>query len=190
MFYVKNDIEYNDSTMEQPIKKELVKSIREIVFGLEDSLVSTLGTLTGIAVGAQNTYIVILAGFVLIAAESTSMAAGSYLSSKSAFAAEQTLHHRRIRAVQSIRAAMVMWISYLIGGFIPLAPYLFLPISHALILSIVFTVFSLFFVGVWAGKMTGRSKIQNGLEMLTVSLLAALIGYLIGQIVHRYFQVL
>lgn len=59
-------------------------AIREIVFGLEDSLVSTVGTVSGIAVGSGDRYVVILAGLVLVSVEAISMAAGSFLSSKSA----------------------------------------------------------------------------------------------------------
>lgn len=66
------------------IRQKLVDSIREVVFGMEDALVSTLGALTGIAIGSQDGYIVILSGIVLIFVEALSMSAGSYLSSKSA----------------------------------------------------------------------------------------------------------
>lgn len=59
-------------------------AIREIVFGLEDSLVSTVGTVTGVAVGSGDRFVVILSGLVLVVVEAISMAAGSYLSSKSA----------------------------------------------------------------------------------------------------------
>lgn len=58
--------------------------IREIVFGFEDALVSTLGVITGVAVGAQSAFVVILTGTVLIFVEALSMGVGSYLSSKSA----------------------------------------------------------------------------------------------------------
>lgn len=57
--------------------------IREIVFGMEDGMVSTLGAITGIAVGIQNHFTVLLAGLVIVSVESLSMAVGSYLSSKS-----------------------------------------------------------------------------------------------------------
>lgn len=58
--------------------------IREVVFGLEDGLVSTMGALTGIAAAAiSNRLMVLLSGFVIIAVESISMAVGSYLSNKS-----------------------------------------------------------------------------------------------------------
>ena len=72
----------------------LASVVEEVVFGVEDSLVSTVGALTGIAAGTQSTYVVVLAGIVLIFAEATSMTAGSYLSSK-AEAEVWLKHHTR-----------------------------------------------------------------------------------------------
>ena len=172
----------------------ILSSMRELVFGLEDSLVSTLGTITGIAVGTQNTYVVILSGFVLIAAESTSMAAGSYLSSRSAEGAEDEWEKEQGRKKHHvknhpIRGALVMWVSYVLGGFIPLAPYFFLSISRALLPSILLTVVSLFIVGAWSGIFTKRSFVRSGFEMVIVSLSAALIGYLIGRFISENFGV-
>ena len=46
-------------------------------------MVSTLGAVTGIAVGSQDPFTVILAGCVIIAVESISMGMGSYISSLS-----------------------------------------------------------------------------------------------------------
>ena len=57
--------------------------IREIVFGLEDGMVSTLGSITGIAIGSRDHYTVMLAGLVIISVESISMGIGSYLSNRS-----------------------------------------------------------------------------------------------------------
>ena len=57
--------------------------LRDAVFGTQDGLISTLGALTGIAAGTQSAQAVVVAGFVIIVVESLSMAAGSYLSSKS-----------------------------------------------------------------------------------------------------------
>ena len=57
--------------------------LRDAVFGTQDGLISTLGALTGIAAGTQSGEAVVVAGFVIIVVESLSMAAGSYLSSKS-----------------------------------------------------------------------------------------------------------
>ena len=57
--------------------------LRDAVFGTQDGLISTLGALTGIAEGTQNGQAVVIAGCVIVVVESLSMAAGSYLSSKS-----------------------------------------------------------------------------------------------------------
>lgn len=66
--------------------------MREVVFGMEDGMVSTLGTVTGIAAATRDHFTVILAGFVIVAVESISMAVGSYLSSKS----EKEIDERKI----------------------------------------------------------------------------------------------
>ncbi len=58
-------------------------TLRELVFGMEDGMVSTMGAITGIAIGSGSHSIVVLSGFVIIAVESISMGVGSYLSNKS-----------------------------------------------------------------------------------------------------------
>ncbi len=57
--------------------------LRDAVFGTQDGLISTLGALTGIAEGTRDRTAVVIAGLVIVTVESLSMAAGSYLSSKS-----------------------------------------------------------------------------------------------------------
>lgn len=61
----------------------LAGSIRDIVFGLEDGLVSTVGFLTGIAGGTHDYFIIVLSGFVFVVVTGLSMGVGSFLSSQS-----------------------------------------------------------------------------------------------------------
>lgn len=71
--------------------------LREIVFGMEDGMVSTMGAVTGIAAASQSYFVVVLSGLVIIAVESISMAVGSYLSSKSEKEIdERKLHEEKI----------------------------------------------------------------------------------------------
>ena len=65
------------------MERFLRSRLRDAVFGTQDGLISTLGALTGIAEGTQDRGVVLIAGLVIITVESLSMAAGSYLSSKS-----------------------------------------------------------------------------------------------------------
>jgi len=57
--------------------------IRDVVFGMEDGLVSNLGLVLGVAAGGGDASTIILAGAASMFAGAFSMSAGSYLSSKS-----------------------------------------------------------------------------------------------------------
>lgn len=73
-------------------KSSMANVLHEVVFGMEDGMVSTLGSITGIAVGSGSQSTVLLAGSVIIAVESISMGIGSYLSNKS----EEEMNKRKI----------------------------------------------------------------------------------------------
>jgi len=64
-------------------ESHLIDVLKEVIFGMEDGMVSTLGSITGIAIGSNSHSTVILAGVVIIAVESISMGIGSYLSNSS-----------------------------------------------------------------------------------------------------------
>jgi vacuolar iron transporter family protein len=66
--------------------------LREVVFGMEDGMVSTMGAITGIAAATGNQFTVVLSGLVIIGVESISMAVGSYLSNKS----ERDMNERKL----------------------------------------------------------------------------------------------
>lgn len=69
--------------------REISSILREVVFGIEDGMVSTLGTISGIAIGSGDRDTVLLSGIVIIAVESISMAVGSYISNSSAKEVDQ-----------------------------------------------------------------------------------------------------
>ena len=64
-------------------KSKILPLLREVVFGVEDGMVSTLGAITGIATATGNYFIVVLSGVVVISVESISMGVGSYISNHS-----------------------------------------------------------------------------------------------------------
>ncbi len=180
------------------IELGIAGSIREIVFGLEDGLVSTLGALTGIAAGTGSTFVVILSGVVLVIVEALSMGAGSYLSEKSAHEVmlAKTKNNKHLRDELEpffpnvhAKAGLIMWASYTLGGIVPLAPYFFLPIWQAIVPSVILTVIVLFLVGVWKSHFTKRSWAKSGVEMVVVSLSAAFIGFLVGRLVSSFFGI-
>lgn len=214
--------------------------VREIVFGMEDGMVSTMGAITGIAAGTMNHFTVVLSGCVIIAVESISMSVGSYLSSKSeleidkrklheertelnefpeeerleligmyvkdgwskslsekmATAASknrrlflQEMAYRELKIIPEkmehpFRNGVAMGVSYVVGGFIPLLPYLAMSdVVNAIPVSVVVTLVGLFALGAITTKFTKRSWWRAGFEMLALAGAAAGVGYSIGRLV-------
>lgn len=210
--------------------------IRDIVFGIEDGIVSTLGALTGIAVGSREQTIVLLAGFVIIAVESISMGIGSYLSQRSEedvkkrklneekseieqypteereellalycrdgwpksiaqkmtetaaadpklMLKEMALRELRIlpsHGSHSLKGGLAMFVSYIVGGLIPLVAYLTLPITNAIPLSIIISLIGLFCLGALTTRLTKQSPLASGLRMLTIGGIALIVGVTVG----------
>ena len=65
-------------------KAPFVSYFRNFIFGVEDSLVSTVGLLSGVAIAGVAKETIFLTGIVLIFVEAFSMAAGSFLSESTA----------------------------------------------------------------------------------------------------------
>src|SRR3989338_8298124 len=59
-------------------------NIRDFILGFQDGLVNTLGLVLGVASAVQSTRIVLISGLVTTFAESVSMAAVAYTSTKAA----------------------------------------------------------------------------------------------------------
>jgi len=153
--------------------------IRNFVFGVEDSLVSTVGLLSGIAVTGISRNYIILTGTVLIFVEAFSMAVGSILSEHSV---EEYEKQKEISIKVSVKSGLVMFSSYFISGFIPLSPYIFLQNSNALAISIAFSITVLGLLGVFSGKISGTNVFGNVLKMVVLGGIAIIVGVVVGYI--------
>ena len=88
----------------------------------------------------------------------------------------------------AFRGGVYMFFSYVIGGSIPLLPYLFLPIATALVVSICVTFTGLFALGVATTRFTRRNWWHAGIEMLALASAAAIAGTLIGVLSEKYIS--
>lgn len=82
--------------------------------------------------------------------------------------------------------ALVMGTAYVLGGLVPVVPYLTLPIHTAMPVSIAATLTSLFLFGGLKGRIVKQSWWRSGLEMLGVAGVAALAGFFIGRLVDTW----
>src|SRR3989338_1287112 len=86
-----------------------------------------------------------------------------------------------------LKNAVAMGIAYIIGGGVPLLPYILFSLPASIFLSISATLAGLFFVGAYTTRYSKRLWWKAGLEMLSLASLAALIGYAAGQALDLFF---
>ena len=77
-------------------------------------------------------------------------------------------------------------VSYVVGGLIPLAPYIILSnISEAFAYSVGFTALALILFGGIKGQFTGINKAKSAAQTLLVGGLAAAAAYLLAHVFSR-----
>jgi len=155
--------------------------MRSFIFGVEDSLVATVGLVSGIASAGAPQADILLAGIVLTFVEAFSMAAGSFLSESSA---QELVSSPDISVGESVRAAFIMFFSYFVTGFIVIAPYVFFPQALAFQVSIVVALASLFALGVVSAKLSNTSVVKKGMTMVVIGGAAIVIGVVAGSFLH------
>lgn len=156
--------------------------IRNFVFGVEDSLVSTVGLLSGIAVGGVPRAQIVLTGMVLIFVEAFSMAMGSLLSEQSA---QEYLSRKEVSMRASVTDSVIMFASYFLAGLITLAPYFVMESTRALPISMTLSLCSLFLLGIVSAKIFGINILKSGIRTFAMGGFAILVGVLVSFFVAR-----
>lgn len=171
----------NEAAVEKKEHRMIV--MRNFVFGVEDSLVSTVGLLSGIAVVGTPRATVILTGVVLIFVEAFSMAVGTSLAEHSAeeYAGGA---HRGGAARSSFLAGAIMFASYFVSGFIPLAPYLVWEGMTALGVSVAASLVALFALGAISARASRVAVLREAFRMLLIGGAAVAVGVLVGTLVQ------
>ena len=152
---------------------------RNIVFGVEDSLVSTVGLLAGIATSNATHAAILGVGFIYICVEAFSMAVGSFLSEESA----QEANGGKASFARAAEGAVVMFVSFALAGFVPVLPYLVATGTTALVLSITLSLAVLLVLGYVPARGGTRSRLAHGLRMAGLGGVAILVGVAIGSFV-------
>lgn len=150
--------------------------LRSALFGLQDGLVSTTGVVVGISTGVAQKEIVILAAFVAVTVEATSMAAGQYSSEKAVHQMDKTGKHTD----SVLLGALIMFFSYILAGLIPIIPTVLFDQQLARILSIIFAFIGLFIIGFIKGKIVEHQALKSAIELFIVGATATTIGLVVG----------
>jgi len=81
-------------------------------------------------------------------------------------------------------SAVTIGLSYIVGGFIPLSPYMLIPhLSTALVVSVVVTLTALLVFGYIKGRFTGTQPARSGIQTMLVGGLAAGVAFALARII-------
>ncbi len=157
------------------LKKISPDYIHSAFFGVEDSLISTTGALAGIAIGSGNRSVILLTALVIIAVESTSMGASEFISEET----EEEIEKLKLPANPKI-SGLLIFLSYVVAGLVPLAPYLFFAPTQAIPISVVLALVGLTILGIVKGKLTKLNPLKSAFEVLIIGGIATSIGIVVG----------
>lgn len=221
----------------EPHRTKRGELFRNIILGGQDGVVNVLGIVLGVATATSSSQLVLLAGLAATFAESVSMAAVAYTSSRAVAEHYDSERKREIEEMEkmadlerkeiediyvqkgfsgkllkqvvdkitsnkkvwletmmreelrienpeegmsSFRQGLLVGVSAIIGSFVPITPYFFLPTADATILACILSFIVLFAVGAFKSKLTSGKWLNGGLELMLIGGAAALAGYLVG----------
>ena len=215
--------------------------LREVVFGAQDGILSTLALVTSVAVAVDQTSIILVAGLAGALAGMISMASGAYLGSRAeqdvkrseiaqeaaeleANPAEElaeltVIFQREGRSYEEarhladeiaqdkdlwlrtlvekelgispdetsnpVKDAFAMGTSFVLAAFVPIVPHMVLDGWTAIGVSVAAALVGLFVLGMGKGRLVQRSPILQGLEILGIGAVSAIIGYGLGDGIPR-----
>jgi VIT1/CCC1 family predicted Fe2+/Mn2+ transporter len=87
---------------------------------------------------------------------------------------------------RALRSALTIGLSYIAGGLIPLAPYIFIHTTQtALGFSVVFTLLALFIFGYVKGRFTGARPLRSALQTALIGGLAAAAAFGLARLISK-----
>jgi VIT1/CCC1 family predicted Fe2+/Mn2+ transporter len=85
---------------------------------------------------------------------------------------------------RAVSSALTIALSYIVGGLIPLSPYILIPNARtALFVSVVATLLALMVFGYIKGHFTGANPIRSGLQTTLIGGLAATAAFIIARLI-------
>ncbi|PWK79100.1 putative membrane protein (TIGR00267 family) [Mucilaginibacter oryzae] len=87
-------------------------------------------------------------------------------------------------ANRATRSAITIGISYIVGGIIPLSPYIIIKeAQEALLYSCAVTIICLFIFGYFKSKMTGQPALSGALKVVVIGALAAGAAFIMAKLI-------
>ena len=177
--------------LEQAQKHEArLNYTKSIVFGMNDGLVEILAVIAGLAMVSTSSIIVAISGIIVGVSGTLSMAAGAYISSKSEKVVETSLNEKHATQTKPSKEAYYTGIFYFLGAVVATYPFILGAVGYIGVLeSVISVAIVLSIASTLIAVISDTSIKRRIIEMLTVSLGAALITTIIGLVVRLVFGI-
>jgi VIT1/CCC1 family predicted Fe2+/Mn2+ transporter len=157
-------------------------AVREVLMGAQDNLTNVLAVMLGVAIGAGRGDLVALACLSAAVAEAVSMGGVLY----SATRAERNQRSAAAGVIDGpvglspVASGLTTFAAALIGGLIPLAPFVAFPLPAAVAVSIAVSLVALFALGSWTGRASGAVWWRDGVRLVLIAGVAAVAAAVVG----------
>ena len=174
-----------DLTMDPFIRRAVIEraTVHEVLMGAQDNLTNVLAVMLGVSIGSGRADLVALAGMSAAVAESVSMGGVLYSSTRAERALEThagSTRNEARSALAPVQSGAVTFAAAFLAGLIPLAPFVVLPLTVAVPVSIGVSIIALFVLGAAIGRISGAMWWRDGIRLVLVAGLAAVAAAAIG----------
>lgn len=169
------------------------KLLKAAVYGANDGIITTFAVVAGVAGAKLSVNIILILGIANLIADGISMAVGDFLGERS----EQRLRKRLQKKHTEDglwKTGLMTFVAFVVAGSLPLLPYFLgwlgvpVPLEHQFSISILSTGATLFLVGMLRTIVTKGAWWKNGLEMLGIGAIAAIVAYGLGAWIETMVQ--
>lgn len=169
--------------MKQPsdLSSSHLNRLRAGVLGANDGIISTASVVMGVAGAGADSSVIFVAGIAAVVAGAFSMAVGEYVSVASQRDAQMaSKHHNKGEYTSPSQAASASFVTFGIGGSIPLVAAALAPQNDRLVLTVVAVVLALLLTGYASATAGKASRTKAMVRILIGGLLAMIATYTVG----------
>jgi vacuolar iron transporter family protein len=154
------------------------KYLRDLIYGANDGIVTTLVVVSGVAGAALSSNVVLILGAANLLADGFSMGASNVLAERSTVSAATMP-----RMSDATRHGVATTVGFVVAGMIPLATYL-LPAFEGVRFqaACIAAAIALFGIGAARSLFSDRSWAAAGMEMFALGVIASGVAYAVGAI--------
>ncbi|KAH7516246.1 hypothetical protein FEM48_Zijuj10G0114900 [Ziziphus jujuba var. spinosa] len=148
--------------------------VRDIIIGVSDGLTVPFALAAGLSGADVSSSIILIAGVAEVAAEAAEVAE---------ILAQFELGLEKPDPMRALQSALTIAISYIMGGVVPLMPYMVIPAAdEAVVASVILTIVALLIFGFAKGYFTGSQPFKSAMQTALIGAIASAAAYSIAKV--------